>query len=62
VSQTDVEAPTPQPQVFPGRAGVPAGTSGDLRTLALGAAGGSLLTLIGVAVGFVLGRRSTSWR
>jgi hypothetical protein len=44
--------------VFTGRAGVPAGTSGDLRTLALGAAGGSLLTLIGLAVGYVLGRRT----
>jgi uncharacterized protein len=58
VSATDVEAPTPQPQVFTGRAGVPAGTSGDLRTLALGAAGGSLLTLLGVLVGYRLGRRS----
>ena len=58
VSRTDVGAPAPQPQVFTGRAGVPAGTSGDLRTLALGAAGGSLLTLIGLAVGYVLGRRT----
>ena len=59
VRQTDVEAPAvPQPQVFIGRAGVPAGTS-DLRTLALGAAGGSLLTLLGAAVGYVLGRRFT---
>jgi hypothetical protein len=59
VSATGVEAPTaaPQPQVFTGRAGVPAGTSGDLRTLALGAAGGSLLTLLGVLVGYRLGRR-----
>ncbi|ADB72974.1 CoxG family protein [Geodermatophilus obscurus] len=58
VSQTDAEAPAaPQPQVFVGHAGVPAGTSGDLRTLALGAAGGSLLTLIGVLVGYRLGRR-----
>ncbi|SET74905.1 SRPBCC family protein [Geodermatophilus poikilotrophus] len=57
VSSTDVEAPAaPQPQVFTGRAGVPAGTS-DLRTLALGAAGGSLLTLIGVLVGYRLGSR-----
>jgi uncharacterized protein len=47
----------PQPQVFPGRAGVPAGTSGDVQTLALGAAGGALLTLIGVLVGYRLGRR-----
>ncbi len=57
VSGTDVEAPAaPQPQVFTGRAGVPAGAS-DLRTLALGAAGGSLLTLVGVLVGYRLGRR-----
>ncbi len=55
-SATDAEAPAPQPQVFTGRAGVPAGTS-DLRTLALGAVGGSLLTLIGVLVGHRLGRR-----
>jgi len=58
MSATDAEAPTaPPPQVFTGRAGVPAGTSGDLRTLALGAVGGSLLTLIGVLVGYRLGRR-----
>ncbi|SDM88748.1 hypothetical protein SAMN05660642_03557 [Geodermatophilus siccatus] len=53
------EAPAAaQPQVFTGRAGVPAETS-DLRTLALGAVGGSLLTLIGVLVGYRLGRHST---
>jgi hypothetical protein len=63
VSATDAEAPAaPQAQVFTGRAGVPAGTSGDLRTLALGAAGGSLLTLIGVLVGYRLGRRSSPSR
>jgi uncharacterized protein len=57
-SATDAEAPAaPPPQVFTGRAGVPAGTSGDLRTLALGAAGGSALTLIGVLIGYRLGRR-----
>ena len=56
-SRTDAEAPAVQPQVFTGRAGVPAGTSGDLRTLALGAAGGSLLTLLGVLVGYRLGRQ-----
>jgi hypothetical protein len=57
VSSTDAAAPaSAQPQVFTGLAGVPAGTS-DLRTLALGAAGGSLLTLIGVLVGYRLGRR-----
>ncbi len=59
MSATDAEAPTPpQPQVFTGRAGVPAGAS-DLRTLALGAVGGSLLTLVGVLVGYRLGRRSS---
>lgn len=58
VSRPDAEAPAaPQPQVFPGRAGVPAGTS-DLRTLALGAVGGSALTLLGVLVGYRLGRHS----
>jgi hypothetical protein len=58
VGATDAEAPTPpQPQVFTGRAGVPRGTSGDLRTLALGAAGGSALTLLGVLIGYRLGRR-----
>jgi carbon monoxide dehydrogenase subunit G len=56
VSQTDAETPVPQPQVFSGRASVPAGTS-ELRTLALGAAGGSLLTLLGVVVGYRLARR-----
>jgi uncharacterized protein len=59
VSATDVETPAAQPQVFTGRAGVPVGTS-DLRTLALGAVGGSLLTLIGVLVGYRLGRDRTS--
>jgi uncharacterized protein len=56
VSATPAEAAAPQPQVFAGRSGVPAATS-DLRTLALGAAGGSLLTLIGVLVGYRLGRQ-----
>ena len=57
VTAQAVEAPSAQPHVFTGRAGVPASTSGDLRTLALGAAGGSLLTLLGVLVGYRLGRR-----
>ncbi|TFV58309.1 carbon monoxide dehydrogenase [Geodermatophilus sp. DF01-2] len=55
-SETGAEAPAAQPEVFTGKAGVPAGTP-DLRTLALGALGGSLLTLLGVAVGYRLGRR-----
>ena len=45
------------PQVFAGKAGVPAGTSADARTLALGAVGGAVLTLIGVLVGYRLGRK-----
>ncbi|TFV62075.1 UNVERIFIED_ORG: carbon monoxide dehydrogenase [Bacillus sp. AZ43] len=44
------------PQVFTGKAGVPAGTSADVLTLALGAVGGALLTLLGVLIGYRLGR------
>jgi carbon monoxide dehydrogenase subunit G len=44
-------------QVFTGKAGVHAGTSGDAQTLLVGAVGGALLTLIGVLVGYRLGRR-----
>jgi hypothetical protein len=60
VGRMDDQTPAaaPKPQVFTGRADVPAGTSGDLRTLALGATGGSLLTLIGVLVGYRLGRKN----
>lgn len=45
-------------RTFTGKAGVPAGTSGDAQTLLLGAVGGAVLTLIGVLVGYRLGRRS----
>ncbi|MGY1723976.1 SRPBCC family protein [Blastococcus sp. SYSU DS0533] len=45
------------PPVFAGRAGAPARPSGDAQTLALGALGGAVLTLIGVLVGYRLGRR-----
>jgi uncharacterized protein len=45
-----------QSRTFAGRAGVPAGTSGDVRSLLMGAVGGALLTLIGVLVGYRLGR------
>ena len=48
----------PAPTVFAGRAGVSAGTSADVQTLALGAVGGALLTLIGVLFGYRLGRRT----
>jgi carbon monoxide dehydrogenase subunit G len=44
-------------RTFTGRAGVPAGTSGDAQTLLVGAVGGALLTLIGVLVGYRLGSR-----
>lgn len=43
-------------RVFAGSA-AQAPVSGDLRSLAIGAVGGVLATLLGVAVGFVLGRR-----
>ncbi len=50
-------APAREPQVFSGgRAGAPAPSS-DLRTLAVGALGGAGLTLVGVLVGWLLGRR-----
>jgi carbon monoxide dehydrogenase subunit G len=42
-------------RTFTGKAGVPAGTSGDAQTLLLGAVGGAVLTLIGVLVGYRLG-------
>jgi carbon monoxide dehydrogenase subunit G len=47
-------------RVFAGRAAAPAGEM-NLREVALGAIGGAALSLIGVAVGYVLGRRFTHW-
>jgi carbon monoxide dehydrogenase subunit G len=47
------------PQVFAGKAGVPAGTSTESQTLLIGAAGGAVLTLIGVLVGYRLARHRT---
>jgi hypothetical protein len=56
------EAPSAaEPRVFAGRAAAPAGEL-NLREVALGAIGGAALSLIGVAVGYVLGRRFTYWR
>jgi hypothetical protein len=47
------------PQVFTGRAAAAAGgLGGDVQTLAIGALGGTILTLIGVLVGYRLGRRT----
>ncbi|MBB3086406.1 SRPBCC family protein [Geodermatophilus sabuli] len=66
VSETAVPAPAPaagapaaQPQVFAGRAAAaPAvGAPSDVRTLVTGALGGAGLTLLGVLVGWLLGRR-----
>jgi uncharacterized protein len=54
-------APPAEGRVFAGRAAVPAGEV-NLREVALGAIGGAALSLIGVAVGYVLGRRFTYWR
>ena len=50
-------APVAASRTFTGRAGVPAGTSADAQTLLIGAAGGAFLTLVGVLVGYRLGRR-----
>jgi hypothetical protein len=44
------------PQVFAGRAASAAGAPADVKTLALAAVGGAVLTLIGVLVGYRLGR------
>jgi len=57
VGPAGVGAPSEAAGVFAGRPGVPAGTSGDLQTLAIGAVGGAILTLLGVLVGYRLGRR-----
>ena len=46
------------PQGFAGRAPAAAAVGGDVRTLALGALGGAVLTLIGVLIGYRLGRRT----
>jgi uncharacterized protein len=45
------------PQVFAGRAAAAPALGGDVQTLALGAVGGALLTLIGILVGYRLARR-----
>ncbi|PWW22018.1 hypothetical protein JD79_01164 [Geodermatophilus normandii] len=55
-----VPAGTPSasaPEVFSGTRTAPAVASSDLRTLAVGALGGAGLTLLGVLVGWLLGRR-----
>jgi carbon monoxide dehydrogenase subunit G len=57
---TEVPAPG-EPRVFAGRAAAPTAEL-DIKAVALGAVGGAALSLIGVAVGYVLGRRFTYWR
>ena len=47
----------PEPQVFRKAAPAAAAPSSDLQTLAVGALGGAGLTLLGVLVGWLLGRR-----
>jgi len=47
------------PQVFAGRAAAAPALGGDAQTLALGAVAGAALTLIGVLVGYRLGRRKS---
>jgi hypothetical protein len=47
----------PEPQVFTGTRAAAAAPSSDVRTLAVGAFGGAGLTLLGVLVGWLLGRR-----
>ena len=47
------------PAVFAGKAGEHVRTSGDVQSLLMGAVGGALLTLIGVLVGYRLGRRGS---
>jgi carbon monoxide dehydrogenase subunit G len=65
VSDTRVAAPAaPEAaQVFAGRAAATTATApSDVRSLLVGAAGGSLLTLLGVLVGYRLGRTSSAIR
>jgi len=45
------------PRVFAGKAAAAPAVTGDVRTLAIGAVGGAVLTLIGVLVGYRLGRQ-----
>lgn len=48
---------SPAPRIFAGPV-APTAASSDVRTLAIGAVGGGLTTLLGVVVGYLLGRRS----
>jgi hypothetical protein len=46
------------PQVFTGRAAAAPGVGGDVQTFLLGAGVGAMLTVFGVVLGYLLGRRS----
>jgi hypothetical protein len=60
VSAGEIAAPAAAgPQVFAGKAAAAAGPlGGDTQTLLLGAGVGAVLTLIGVLIGYRLGRRN----
>ena len=47
-----------QPTVYSGRAAAAPAAALDIRAVAVGAVGGAALSLLGVAVGYVLGRRA----
>jgi carbon monoxide dehydrogenase subunit G len=51
------EAAAAGPRVFAGKAAAAPAVTGDVRSLAIGAAVGAALTLVGVLVGYRLGRR-----
>ncbi len=57
-SAAAAQAPGGDLAVFSGRAAAPAVAAPDLRAVALGALGGAALSLLGVAVGYLLGRRT----
>ncbi len=56
-ARTPDAAPAPAPQVFSGTRTPASAPSSELQTLAAGALGGAGLTLLGVLVGWLLGRR-----
>jgi carbon monoxide dehydrogenase subunit G len=59
LAQAAPPASAEAPRVFAGKAAAPAGPmGGDVQSLLLGAVGGALLTLIGVLIGYRLGRRA----
>jgi hypothetical protein len=57
VEPPQVTAAPAAPQVFAGKAATTPSGAVDLRSLAIGAVAGSACTALGVAVGYLLGRR-----